>query len=45
MVILGERFSGWVWLAMAVMFLGLFLVQPRPRAPLAEPGASGQDAV
>lgn len=30
MVLLGERFSGWVWAALAVMLLGLFLVQPRP---------------
>ena len=32
MLILGERFSGWVWAALAVMLLGLFLVQPRERA-------------
>ena len=31
---LGERPSGWVWLAMGVLFAGLFLVQPRPRLPL-----------
>ena len=30
MLILGERYSGWVWAAMAVMMAGLFLVQPRP---------------
>lgn len=30
MVILGERYSLWVWLAIAVVFLGLILVQPRP---------------
>jgi drug/metabolite transporter (DMT)-like permease len=29
MALLGERFSPWVWAAMAVMLLGLFLVQPR----------------
>ncbi len=29
MLILGERFSGWVWLALAVMMAGVFLVQPR----------------
>lgn len=29
MLILGERFSGWVWAALGVMMLGLFLVQPR----------------
>lgn len=31
MLILGERYSGWVWAAMAVMMLGIFLVQPRAR--------------
>ncbi len=30
MVLLEENYSGFVWLAMAVMFVGLFLVQPRP---------------
>ena len=29
MLLLGERFSGWVWAALAVMLVGLFLVQPR----------------
>jgi drug/metabolite transporter (DMT)-like permease len=29
MLLLGERFSNWIWAAMAVMLLGLFLVQPR----------------
>ena len=32
MLILGERFSPWVWAALGVMMLGLFLVQPRTRA-------------
>lgn len=31
MLLLGERFAPTVWLAMAVMFAGLALVQPRPR--------------
>ena len=30
MVLLGERFSSWIWLALAVMALGVALVQPRP---------------
>ena len=30
MALLGERFSAWIWLALAVVLLGLFLVQPRP---------------
>jgi drug/metabolite transporter (DMT)-like permease len=33
MLILGERYSIWVWAAMALMLLGLALVQPRPAAP------------
>ncbi|KMW58193.1 Permease of the drug/metabolite transporter (DMT) superfamily [Candidatus Rhodobacter oscarellae] len=32
MLILAERYSGWVWLALVVMFVGLFLVQPRRQA-------------
>ena len=32
MVLLGERFSPWVWAALCVMLLGLFLVQPRDHA-------------
>lgn len=31
-LLLGETYSVWVWAAIAVMFLGLFLVQPRGRA-------------
>ncbi|MDA5093396.1 DMT family transporter [Aliiroseovarius sp. KMU-50] len=38
MLLLGERYSGSVWLALAVMFLGLFLVQPRTT------GAAEQEA-
>lgn len=30
MLLLGEDYSLWVWAAMALIFLGLFLVQPRP---------------
>jgi drug/metabolite transporter (DMT)-like permease len=30
MLILGERYSGWVWAAMGLMMVGMFLVQPRP---------------
>ncbi len=40
MVMLGERFSLWVWAALAAMLLGLFLVQPRPRL-LAVPAGGG----
>ncbi|MEM1301179.1 MAG: DMT family transporter [Pseudomonadota bacterium] len=28
-LLLGESFSNWVWAAMGLMFIGLFLVQPR----------------
>jgi drug/metabolite transporter (DMT)-like permease len=28
-ILLGETYSGWVWAAVALMFTGLFLVQPR----------------
>ena len=36
MVLLSERYSIWVWLALAVMMIGITLVQPRARsAPLA----------
>ncbi len=31
MILLGERYSLWVWAAIAVVFCGIFLVQPRPR--------------
>ncbi|MEM9342364.1 MAG: DMT family transporter [Pseudomonadota bacterium] len=31
MMFLGERYSGWVWAAVPLMFAGMFLVQPRPR--------------
>lgn len=35
-LILGETYSPWVWAAMFLMFLGLFLVQPRQSEPVAE---------
>lgn len=31
MILLGERFSGWVWLAALVMLGGMFLVRPREK--------------
>ncbi len=34
MLFLGERFSPWVWAALAVMMLGLTLVRPREKAAL-----------
>jgi drug/metabolite transporter (DMT)-like permease len=44
MLLLGESFSAWVWGAMGLMFVGLFLVQPRPKAAIAVPVQSGNDA-
>lgn len=41
MVMLGERYSLWVWAALVLLFLGLFLVQPRG---LAAPAREGGDA-
>ncbi|MCC5970652.1 MAG: DMT family transporter [Pararhodobacter sp.] len=36
MILLGERYSIWVWLALGTLFVGLFLVQPRRVVPEAE---------
>ena len=41
MLILGERFSVFIWAALAAMFLGLFLVQPRPVAGTRRMGEDG----
>ena len=41
-LLLGESYSGFVWGALALMFLGLFLVQPRRRAPLAPDAPLGE---
>lgn len=44
MLILGETYSGWVWSAMALMLLGMALVQPRhpPEAALEAAVESGE---
>ena len=34
-IMLSERYSIWVWIALFVMLIGMFLVQPRPGIPLA----------
>lgn len=43
MVGLGERYSGWVWLALAAVMAGVACVQPRPALapPSAHPGRTG----
>ena len=35
MLLLGERYSGWIWLALLLVVAGMTLVQPRPKAGLA----------
>ena len=35
MLILSESYSQWIWLAVGVIFAGLFLVQPKPATALA----------
>lgn len=40
MALLGERYSVWVWAALALLFAGLFLVQPRPALPPGGPAAA-----
>lgn len=42
-VILGETYAGWVWLAFVAMLLGIFLVQPRPNATLAPSRSAAKD--
>ncbi|MDD9922709.1 MAG: EamA family transporter, partial [Boseongicola sp.] len=42
MLVLGERYSIWVWFAMVVILSGVFLVQPRLREPLAETAETRQ---
>jgi drug/metabolite transporter (DMT)-like permease len=42
MLLLGERYSGWIWAALALMVLGIILVQPRHEKPrLASDPATG----
>ena len=40
-VLLGEGYAPTLWLALAVIFVGMYLVQPRPK--LAEAPAMGED--
>lgn len=39
MLLLGESFGPWFWLALTLLFAGLFLVQPRP-GPLPDQGVA-----
>uniref|UniRef100_UPI003B52CE29 DMT family transporter n=1 Tax=Roseovarius indicus TaxID=540747 RepID=UPI003B52CE29 len=44
MALLGESYSPYIWTALALMLVGVFLVQPRPRialAPIAPIGKNG----
>ena len=45
MALLGERYSVWVWGAMAVIFAGLFLTQPRQDAKSDTDRATADDPV
>jgi drug/metabolite transporter (DMT)-like permease len=40
-IILGEEYAPTLWIALAVMFAGMYFVQPRPRATLAALGTTG----
>lgn len=44
MLLLGESYSTWIWAALALIFAGLFLVQPRRSQTVLEPaGPVGDD--
>lgn len=45
MLLLGERYSTFIWLALLLMFGGLFLVQPRPKPGLVNDREVGEDAI
>jgi len=45
MVLLGERYAIWVWLALGLMLAGIALVQPRRSVPLAPPAPAVQGAL
>lgn len=44
MLILGERYSPWIWAALLLVVTGIFLVQPRPRPGLAAAVRPGENA-
>jgi drug/metabolite transporter (DMT)-like permease len=43
MLLLSERYTAFVWIALALMLVGIFLVQPRPRIKLAPAAALRED--
>lgn len=43
MILLGESYSGWVWLALGLVFAGLALVQPLPKPALVPAAPAGKD--
>lgn len=43
-LILSEAYAPLIWAALGAMFLGMYLVQPRPKVVLAEAGAIGETA-
>jgi len=42
-MILGESYSAWVWVALALVLAGVFLVQPKPKLALVPEPVDGQD--
>ncbi len=44
-LILSEAYAPTLWIALAMMFAGLYLVQPRPKAALAEAVAMGDSTI
>ncbi|WP_433989587.1 hypothetical protein SuNHUV7_02060 (plasmid) [Pseudoseohaeicola sp. NH-UV-7] len=45
LIVLNESYSPYIWMALALMFAGLFLVQPRPKAILAPAKPMGDNAL
>ncbi|WP_204113653.1 DMT family transporter [Shimia biformata] len=43
MILLAERYTLWVWAALALILAGMFLVQPRQGNPVAEADAFGKN--
>ena len=44
LAVLGETYSPYIWAALGLMLLGIFLVQPRRQDALAPTGAIGETA-